>query len=245
MEKEKDTRALKGLMIVFLVIVYVINGLSLTNILGGFTTGEISDLYINLFTPAGITFSIWSVIYAYLLIFALYVLGVFRKSSNAIIEKIGKPFILSCICNIAWMFSWQYQLIWLSLIFMIVLFLSLATIVMRLKASPLSTKEMWLVKVPFSIYFGWITVATVANITVFLVSIGWNGFGFNDPFWMIIIASVAALIGIITTLVNKDFFYGLVFVWAYAGILFKHLSPWGFAGMFQGVIITVSIAIAL
>ena len=89
-------------------------------------------------------------------------------------------------------------------------------------------------RLPFSVYFGWITVATVANITVWLVSIEWSGLGLPDQIWAVLIIAVAAAIGTVTMLRNRDLAYGLVLVWAFVGILIKHTSQTGFGGQYPG-----------
>ncbi|MGO1368663.1 MAG: tryptophan-rich sensory protein, partial [Senegalia sp. (in: firmicutes)] len=106
-------------------------------------------------------------------------------------------------------------------------------------------KEKLFISLPFSIYFGWITVATIANITAFLVDIGWNRFGISEVFWTITIIIVGAIIAIVTILKNRDFAYGLVIIWAYAGILIKHLSESGFNSMYPSIITTVIGAIII
>jgi hypothetical protein len=128
---------------------------------------------------------------------------------------------------------------------MLVILISLIFIVNAIKKEKLNTKEKIFVKLPFSIYFGWITVATIANVTTLLVSFGWNGFGVSDAIWAAIIISVGAIIGILTILRNKDYAYGLVIIWAYSGILIKHTSPNTFNNMYPAVIITVIIAMVL
>ena len=95
------------------------------------------------------------------------------------------------------------------------------------------------------VYFGWITVATIANATVLLVSTGWNGFGLPEATWTIVILAVGALIGVATLLRFQDIAYGLVLIWAYAGILIKHTSASGFSNQYPGVIVAVNICLAL
>ncbi|MGO3168258.1 MAG: tryptophan-rich sensory protein, partial [Senegalia sp. (in: firmicutes)] len=113
------------------------------------------------------------------------------------------------------------------------------------KSENLFMKEKLFISLPFSIYFGWITVATIANITAFLVDIGWNRFGISEVFWTITIIIVGAIIAIVTILKNRDFAYGLVIIWAYAGILIKHLSESGFNSMYPSIITTVIGAIII
>lgn len=126
---------------------------------------------------------------------------------------------------------------------MIVLLGTLISIATKLSALKLSTKEKFFVRLPFSIYFGWITVATIANITTFFVSIGWNGFGLSDVFWTILILIIGAIIGLWRAFLDKDIAYLLVFLWAYLGILNKHLNE--FAGQYEGVITTLIICLII
>ena len=144
-----------------------------------------------------------------------------------------------------WIFSWHYGFFGLSVILMLVLLISLIRISDLLSKEKLTNIEKAFVRVPFSVYFGWITVATIANITAFLVSVSWNGFGIAEEIWTIIILLVGAGIGIARTLKDKNIAYGLVLVWAYFGIWIKHTSPTGFNGQYPGVITTIIVCIFL
>jgi hypothetical protein len=107
------------------------------------------------------------------------------------------------------------------------------------------SKEFFFLSLPFSIYFGWITVATIANITALLVSVGWNGFGISKSIWTIAILLVGSIIGILTSVRNRDIAYILVFAWAYFGIIIKHTSSIGFNSQYPEIITAASICIAL
>lgn len=233
----------------FYLAMITVNWLAVSLPINGRTPGEISDSLPNLFAPAGITFSIWSVIYTFLGLYTLYQFGVFRnrksKLSQANITTASKFFVVTSALNIAWIFSWHFGYYLLSVIIMVALLLSLIRINHLLKSKPMSAAEKWLVRAPFSFYFGWITVATIANITAFLVSINWNGWGISDDLWTIIVLVLGAGIGTTVILRNKDFRYGMVLVWAYTGILIKHISDNGFAGQYQNIIITLYILIGL
>jgi hypothetical protein len=224
---------------------------ALANILpiNNITTGEVSDSYPNLFAPAGITFSIWGLIYLLLGAYTLYQFGFFQKdkgkSKRKLFEKINVYFILSSVANILWIFTWHYRLIGLTVILMIVILVSLIKIADIVNKEKFEQKEKFFVVVPFSVYFGWITVATIANITVFLVSIGWNGFGIAENIWMIIILLIGTGIGIARMYKDRNIVYGSVFVWAYLGILIRHTSPDGFGWQHYGVIFTVIACIFL
>jgi hypothetical protein len=128
---------------------------------------------------------------------------------------------------------------------MLVLLFLLIKIADILRVEQFTSREKLFIQTPFSVYFGWITVAAIANITVFLVGIGWNGFGIADYVWTSIILIVGAVIGVLRTHKDKNTIYGLVLVWAYLGILFRHLSPDGLGGQYPSVIFTVVACLAL
>lgn len=237
-------KGLNGLMVLntvgFLVMVSV-NALANILPLNGMNTGEVANLYPNLFTPAAITFSIWGLIYLLLAAFVLYQLGLFSKNSvyrADVIQEIGLYFAISSFANALWIVAWHYRMVFLSVLIMLVILYCLIIISTKLSKTTLSMKEKLFIKLPFSIYFGWITVATIANITALLVSIGWNGWGISEEMWTVIVMIVGLLTGITTMVNNKDIAYGLAIIWAYAGILIKHLSPTGFNGQYNAVMIT-------
>ncbi len=232
----------------FLAMIYV-NYLANALPIGGVTTGEASDAYANLFTPAGITFSIWGLIYlllgAYVIFQFFYPKNKQNDKSEKLLAEVNKYFILSSVANIAWIFAWHYGVIWLSVIIMLLLLTCLIILAEILKKQSLKALDYVCIKLPFSLYFGWISVATIANITVLLVSLNWNRFGLSDVFWTILIVFVGAGIGIWRMLKDRNLAYGLVFVWAYSGILLKHLSDSGFAGQYPNIIISVITCIGL
>lgn len=244
--KKQINIQLKIINTVFFLIMITVNALANILPINGITTGEVSDSYPDLFAPAPITFAIWGVIYFLLALFVLYQFGLFGgKSPNAesVVTRIGWLFVISSVVNAAWIFSWHYRIIPLTLLLMIMLLFSLIGINQKLKQQPLSKKEHFFVRVPFSIYFGWVTVATIANVTALLVSLGWNGFGIPESLWMMLVVLVGLVIGVVTILKNIDWTYGLVFLWAYTGILIKHLTV--FNGQYIGVIITVAASLVV
>lgn len=218
---------------------------ALANILpiNGVNTGQVSDYYPNLFAPAAITFAIWGLIYLLLAGYTLFQLGLFQGKKQTINQKLLRKvdilFSLSSVANAAWIFSWHYFMIPLSLLLMIIILACLILINIAIQRETLSPRERFWIRLPFSVYFGWITVATIANVTTFLVSIDWNGFGLSESFWTIVILIVGMMIGTVTMIRNRDMAYGLVLVWAYKGIWLKHTSDTGFAGQYPGIINTV------
>ena len=128
---------------------------------------------------------------------------------------------------------------------MFIILVCLILIVREINEEEFSLREKIFIRLPFSVYFGWITVATIANATTLLVSLGWDGFGISEPTWTVIIIAVGLAIGIATMLRNRDIAYGLVIIWAYVGILIKHISASGFAGQYPVVITTVIVCIGI
>lgn len=204
----------------------IVNFLAVLLPIGDMTTQELSDAIPNLFVPAGITFSIWSIIYIFLGLFSIYqIRDIFKedKIEMKFLNDIGYFFILGSLANIIWIFVWHYQLVPLSLIFMIVLSVSLLLIYMKLNIgkSEVSKIEKIAVHIPFSIYLGWISVATIANITAVLVVLGVSGFGLLAEILTIIVIAVVVLITFAMLLLRKDCAYSLVIFWALLGIFIK------------------------
>ncbi|MBZ9633679.1 tryptophan-rich sensory protein [Clostridium sp. FP1] len=246
MSQETYVKVLKIFTVLSFILMVTVNALANILPINGITTGGVSDSYPNLFAPAGITFAIWGLIYLLLAGFVVYQLGLFKGAdTKAIVKLIGGYFIISSIANIAWIFSWQYKIIPLSMILMIVILVCLIKVNIKINSTQLTLKEKLFVKLPFSVYFGWITVATIANASTLLVSLGWNGWSISEQIWTIVILFVGLIIGMTTTLKNKDIPYGIVIFWAYLGILIKHVSSSGFAGKYPGIITTLIISLVV
>lgn len=188
-------------------------------------------------------------IYLLLAGYTLYQLGFFNLDTRGfkgdLLEKVGLYFSVSSIANATWIFSWHYHLIGLSVLLMLIILVCLILIVREINFVELSLREKIFIRLPFSVYFGWITVATIANATTLLVSLGWDGFGISEPTWTVIMIAVGLVIGITTMLRNRDIAYGLVIIWAYAGIFIKHISVSGFTGQYPAVITSLIVCIAL
>jgi len=233
-------------LIGFLAVV-VINALANALPLAGKTTGQLSDQYPNLFVPSGLTFLIWGVIYILLAVYVTY--GIIQSikmpaQAASFMQRIGFLFIITCIANVAWIFSWHYEALPLSLIFMVILLGTLAAIYIRLKigTSSAGSAEKYLVHLPISIYFGWITVATIANVTAVLVAYKWNRFGISEQLWAIIMIGIGTALALVVLFYRKDLFYTLVVNWAVLGILIKRTADRTTSA--QGVIITSIVCIA-
>jgi benzodiazapine receptor len=207
------------------VVTITINGLANALPINGQTTGEISDRFRVYFVPAGYVFSIWGLIYLALIAFAVYQ-ALPAQRENLHLRRIGYLFALSCVANSAWIFLWHYELFELTLVAMFGLLLSLIAIYLRLDigCARVSTAEKWLVHVPFSIYLGWITVATIANVTAVLYYLNWDGWGISPEIWAVIMLIVGAGIASAVSISRGDVAYVLVIVWAFVGIAVKQAA---------------------
>jgi hypothetical protein len=243
----ENMKYLKFLVLASFILMVAVNGLANALPINGITTGELSDAYPNLFTPVGLTFSIWGLIYLLLGVYAVYqfIRSEKSKEKNEFFGEINKYFILSSVLNASWIIAWHYQVIWLSLLIMIGLLISLIKIAGIINKAKLIKNEKFITKAPFGIYFGWITIATIANVTVFLLDIGWNGFGLTDSIWMILILFTGVAIASLRAIYDRNIFYALVPVWAYIGIFIKHTSVSGFNNMYPQIILSVAISLGI
>lgn len=202
-----------------------VNILASTLPLNGQNTGEISDRFQVYFVPAGYVFAIWGIIYIGWIAFVVYQFRSSQKESPRL-RRLGYLFALSGIANAAWLFAWHYNTFGLSVLIMLSLLGLLigSYLLLDVNRSAISNAERWSVDIPFSIYLGWITVATVANVTDWLYLVEWNGFGIAAQTWAVILIAVASLLGLLMALTRKDAAYLFVLVWSFAGIAVKQVS---------------------
>lgn len=234
----KDTfRQITNLVTV--VIALTVNLLATSLPLNGQDTAEISDRFQVYFVPAGYVFSIWGIIYIGWIAFLIFQFRVSQKESPRL-RKLGYLFALSNLANAAWLFTWHYNYFGLSVLVMLTLLGLLIASYLRLDVNRSSAKgaEWWSVDLPFSIYLGWITVATVANVTDWLYLVEWDGLGISAPVWAVIMLAVASLLGFGMAFTRRDAGYLLVLVWAFIGIAVKQVasplvvnSAWMAAGL--------------
>ena len=208
---------------VILAVTLVSNYLSNALPYNGITTGEIANKWEVLFKPAGYVFSIWGIIYLGLLAFIVYQF-ITEKKENDFVERIGIWFIINGIANSLWLVVWHYEIYWLSMLIMLAILYSLIEIYTRLNAGmAASNAERFLVRTPFSIYLAWICVATIANLTILLESVGWDGFGISDLIWLVVVL-LAGLYICWQFAMRGDIAFTLVFVWAFAGVAVQNAA---------------------
>lgn len=212
--------------------------------------GEISDRYESLFTPAGVTFAIWGVIYLLLGIFCLYHIIIaykhdIRHPANQDLSRIGSLFIVNNLATAGWLFAWTNNQITGSFVLIFIQLLTLIAIHVRINIVDRDRESGSIVctQLPLSIYIGWIAIATIANTGIFLVSIGWNGWVLTPTNWTITLIVIAVALGLMMITVRRNVWFGLVVIWGLYGIILKRetvnaeeYSPiimvsWGGAGL--------------
>jgi benzodiazapine receptor len=218
----KDT-VRQAVNVVLLLATIALNGLATALPLNGQTTGDISDRFDVYFVPAGYVFSIWGLIYLALTAFVIYQ-ALASQRDNPRLRRIGYLFALSCAANVTWLFLWHYEIFPLTIVAMVVLLISLIAIYLRqgIGRTEAPTAEKLLVRVPFSIYLGWITVATIANASSLLDHLNWSGWGIRPEVWAVIMLLMATAVTSGVALTRGDVAFALVIAWALAGIAVKH-----------------------
>lgn len=217
--------------------------------INGVTAGQVSARYPTLITPASGTFLIWGGIYALLLLYTLYQCGVFQwgegrgACATELTRAIAPFFTLSCVCNASWLIAWHYNLVLVCFLLLVGLTYCLTRIMCILCRERLCMKEKLFIFLPFSIYFAWSIVASIINAAVLLISVHWNGWGITPQMWAVIVLSIGALLAIYLMFRCKASAIGLVFVWAYGGILVFHTSPEGWNGAYPLVILALVICL--
>jgi translocator protein len=205
------------------VAVIIMNTLSNVLPLNGRTAGEISDLLPSYFTPAGYTFSIWGAIYLALLGFTIYqALPRQRHPERQLLRRVGYLFVLSSVANIGWLFAWHHGFYVISVVLMLALLVILIAIYLRLRVGrpdpSLTLADHLFGQLPFSLYLGWITVATIANVASVAAHLGWDGFGIAGPVWSAGMMGVAVIVAGLLLWNRRNLAYAAVLVWALFGI---------------------------
>jgi len=200
----------------------VINGLANSLPLNGISTGAVSYKYPNLFQPSGITFSIWGVIYVMLFVYLIYQYTLLGKNisleTRELYDKVNLIFAFTSLLNGVWLFAWHYDRMILSTIIIALLLISLIMV------ARLSVNLDNLTKSTFSIYLGWITIATIANVTITLVKYGMPGFNQTASLLTVLILFIGLMISILWIVRFKDIAFGAVIIWAYLGIAIRHMN---------------------
>ena len=212
-------KTLRWLNLVIFVLMVGLNYYAGYFEINGNTVGNVSDGIDSIFTPAGYVFSIWAIIYTGLGAFVIY--GVSKNQiNNKLINQVGPWFIINSLVNMAWLVVWLNELWWVSLVLMLAILATLIIVYLKLNAhlEEVSKKDFWFILAPFSVYLGWISVATIANTSVILVVNGITELGVNGTFWTVIMMVIAGLLSNLMLGLRRDWFFAWVVIWAEIGI---------------------------
>jgi hypothetical protein len=219
-------RALQALNIIAVVATIGFGILSTTMPFFGNTQADVADRYPNLFVPAGLTFSIWSVIYVLIVVFAVYqardLLGS-EEIPMPFLQRVGPWFALATLGNIGWLFAFQSGRVALSMLPIVWLLLGLIVAYVRLGVGrkEASTGERLAVFLPFSLYLGWVSIAVIANTATTLVYLGWRGEPLPEAFWTVLMIGAGAVLALLALFVRGDLFFMLAVAWAFGGIILE------------------------
>ena len=225
-------------MWISLIVMIAMNALANIIPLNNQTTGEISNKLDVLFTPAGYVFSIWSVIYILLIIWLIMIYKPMKR--HDVDRKIGFAFIASCVWNIAWLICWHFEFFNTSIVFMLLLLVTLIFIYSHYT----NNEQTFAKRLPFSIYLAWISVATIANISYVLK---YNGvtLGINELFGSFVLVILAAALAILAVKVSRDLYFLAVITWALIGVSVANdhaLMSTG-TGIVVGIMVLISLYI--
>lgn len=215
----RRNRAMQITIAVATLFVIVMNFLANALPFNGQNTGEISDRFDVYFVPAGYVFSIWGLIFIALAAFAIYQLLPAQRDDD-LLRRIEIPYLVASLANPAWLLLWHYNQFVLTVPVMLILLAALITVYLRLDIGRrhVSGGEKWCAHIPFSLYLGWITVATIANITATLDSVQWNGWGISEQAWAVIMMGTGVAISAWVAATRRDITFLLVIIWAFIGI---------------------------
>jgi hypothetical protein len=218
-----NNKVLRISNIVAFIVTIIVNAAANILPLNGITTGELSDKYGNLFTPAGYVFSIWGVIYILLAAFTFYQ---YTENDEELHNKISWLFVVSCFFNSIWIFLWHYEILSLSIVAIAGILVCLLLIYTRLRIGlvNVSKKKLYMVNSTFSVYLGWITVAPIANVAALLVANGWDGYNSTAVYITIAMIIVALVLTLVNTYIRGDVAYAAVIIWALGGIVQKQMN---------------------
>lgn len=193
------------------------NYLAATGKLGGIETGAVSDKYATRITPAGYAFSIWSLIYLGALAFSIYQ-ALPRNAER--FRSVRTAYIFSCAANCGWLYFWHQEAITASVAVIFLLLGSLAFLNVKLKQTE-TAGEFWLAKVPFSLYFGWVTAAAILNASIWLVYLDVQVSDATAVMLGAALLLAATALGIIIRFKLNNVFYPLAVAWALTAIAVK------------------------
>lgn len=246
---EKKDTFLKIIVVITFLVMIVANLFGMMKPFGMKSIKEISASYPNLLTPVDRTFAIWGVIYLLLLGFVIYQLGIFgknrHKNEKELLHQARILFVATGLLNAAWITAWLSDYMALSVMIIWVMLIALQILGRTIRKEYLNGREKLFIRLPFSLYYGWITLAAILNTVTLLVSIQWNVWGLSDSVWFVLLMIIITGVGMHRTLKNKDITYCLALLWGLIGILEVHISANGWNKEYPTAIFSVMVGINL
>jgi hypothetical protein len=220
----------KIVLIVLTVLTILANIIAEILPLNNISTAAISNKFQTFFVPAGYVFAIWGLIYVLLLIFA-FGYTIVPKKERTYVRTITFWYTIASLADIVWLFCWHYEYFLTSGIAIVTLLISLIGIHLILqKNHPKSLTENITIHIPFHVYLGWVSVATIANISDILWKYGFNGLGLPGQYWAAGMMIIAGILGLIMTSRTENKAFSLVVIWALVGIMVKFSTEYVMLG---------------
>ena len=239
---------LKILNVAALVVVVLVNYLANALPINGVKTADISNKYFNEFAPANLTFSIWAVIYSLIIGVMIWQYVNVNEAKNKAISQFSTYFIANCLLNAAWLFAWHYEIFVLTIILMLGILYTLVQLNrIESKEFPTDLPTKWLLQSGFGVYLGWICIATIANITTFLVSLNFNKLGLTDTFWTGTVIGIGSITAAMLVVRYKNMYIGFAVIWALIGIVIRqnqlhgHFTAISWAALTYGLAVITSL----
>ncbi len=207
-----------------LIFALVMSALSGSGTFNETTQADISARYETLVTPAGYAFSIWGLIYLLLISFTVFQwIEYLKYGRDENLQRTGIWFALSNVANGIWVVAFLNNSIGMSVAIMLILLFSLImlTVKLRLEVWDAPVRIIAFVWWPVCIYLGWIIAATVANISVYMVSTGWQGGSISPQTWAVVIIIIAMLIYLLLIYTRNLREAAVVGIWAFIAIAVK------------------------
>lgn len=232
---------LKHMALISYVLMLTINIFADITLLNGVSANDVSSTYMNLYVPSNYTFTIWGVIYIFLGLYVFYSMGNLKEETEEKLVVINKWFIISNVINVCWVIVWHYEMMLLSFLLMILLMTTLVGVSYQIQNIKRYTKDRFFISFPFALYFGWVAVTVLVNFMALLTS-----FGFKlEPIVTILVIALGMIVGIYMTYKKRIMGFGLMLIWGYVGILYRHLSYGGYDGAYPEIIIATSTGIVM
>ena len=224
---QQPDRIRQVLTLVAILGAIVVNALSNFFPLNGLNVGQLSNTVFApvLLTPANYAFAIWGVIYLGLIALGIYQLQPIRRHHPKLRHS-GYRLIIASIAQCAWIYLFLARSFPLSVVAMLVILIALANTYVYINhdRTRISRQEQWFIHAPISLYFGWITVATVVNVTLTLFSFNWHGGGIAPAVWTVVMMAISTAIAATISLKYHDRVYVGVIIWALVAIAIRQMA---------------------